>query len=51
MILPEFKQRIRLFETAKVPYIVEQGEQAALQQLPYLRELLAAEQLAAPAVA
>lgn len=51
MILPEFKQRIRLFETAKVPYIVEQGEQAALQQLPYLRELLAAEKLAAPAVA
>ncbi|MEJ7928710.1 patatin-like phospholipase family protein [Ramlibacter sp. AN1015] len=40
MILPEFAQRIRLFDTAKVPYIVEQGEQAALQQLPYLRELL-----------
>jgi NTE family protein len=51
MILPEFKQRIRLFETAKVPYIVEQGEQAALQQLPYLRELLAAERLASAAVA
>ena len=43
VILPEFKQRIRLFDTAKVPYIVEEGEQAALQQLPYLRELLAAE--------
>lgn len=44
VILPEFKQRIRLFDTTKVPYIVEEGEQAALQQLPYLRELLAAEQ-------
>ncbi|HZH05292.1 MAG TPA: patatin-like phospholipase family protein [Lautropia sp.] len=43
MILPEFKQRVRLFETAKVPYIVEQGEQATLQQLPYLRALLSAE--------
>jgi len=45
MILPEFKQRIRLFDTAKVPYIVDQGEQATLQQLPYLRELLATERL------
>ena len=43
MILPEFKQRVRLFDTAKVPYIVDEGEQATLQQLPYLRELLAAE--------
>ncbi|MEO7242995.1 MAG: patatin-like phospholipase family protein [Variovorax sp.] len=43
MILPEFKQRIRLFDTAKVPYIIDEGEQATLQQLPYLRELLAAE--------
>ena len=51
MILPEFKQRVRLFDTAKVPYIVEQGEQAALQQLPYLRELLAAEQTAPHAAA
>ena len=36
MILPEFKQRVRLFDTAKVPYIIEEGEQATLQQLPYL---------------
>ncbi|MEJ7685929.1 MAG: patatin-like phospholipase family protein [Variovorax sp.] len=50
VILPEFKQRIRLFDTAKLPYIVEEGEQAALQQLPYLRELLAAEQRQAEAV-
>jgi NTE family protein len=43
MILPEFKQRVRLFDTAKVKYVVDEGEQATLQQLPYLRELLAAE--------
>ncbi len=45
MILPEFKQRVRLFDTAKVPYIIDEGEQATLQQLPYLRELLASERL------
>ena len=42
-IIPEFKQRIRLFDTAKVPYIVEEGEACAREQLPYLRELLRAE--------
>lgn len=40
-IIPEFKQRIRLFETAKVPYIVSEGERAAAEQIDYLRELLA----------
>jgi NTE family protein len=43
MILPEFKQRVRLFDTAKVPYIIEEGEQATLQQLPYLHTLLNAD--------
>lgn len=43
LVLPEFQQRVRLFDTAKVPYIIEEGEQAMLLQLPYLRELLAAE--------
>lgn len=42
-IIPEFKQRIRLFDTAKVPYIIEEGERAAQEQLPYLRDLLAVE--------
>ena len=40
-IIPEFKQRIRLFDTAKVPYIVAEGERAAMEQIGYLRELLA----------
>lgn len=43
-IIPEFKQRIRLFDTDKLPYIVEEGENCARAQIPYLRQLLAAEQ-------
>ena len=43
LILPEFKQRVRLFDTDKVPYIIEEGEQATLQQLPYLHTLLNAD--------
>jgi len=43
-IIPEFSQRIRLFDTEKVPYIIDEGEKCARAQLPYLRELLAAEQ-------
>jgi len=42
-IIPQFQQRVRLFDTAKVPYIVEEGARAAREQLPYLHELLAAE--------
>jgi NTE family protein len=48
-IIPEFKQRIRLFDTAKVPYIVEEGENCARAQIPYLRQLLAAERPAGAA--
>jgi NTE family protein len=40
-VMPEFKQRIRLFDTAKVPYIIEEGERAAEEQMPYLKQLLA----------
>jgi NTE family protein len=43
LIMPQFKQRVRLFDTDKVPYIIEEGEQVALQQLPYLRALLDAD--------
>lgn len=42
-IIPEFRQRIRLFDTEKVPYIVEEGEACARAQIPYLRDLLAAD--------
>jgi NTE family protein len=39
-IIPEFKERIGLFDTDKIPYIVEEGERAAVAQVPYLRALL-----------
>jgi NTE family protein len=42
-ILPEFKERIRLFDTRKIPYIIEEGERAAEAQLPYLLRLLDAQ--------
>lgn len=39
-VIPEFKQRVGLFDTAKIPYIIEEGERAAEEQVPYLRRLL-----------
>jgi len=39
-ILPKFNQRIRLFDTDKIPYIIEEGQRAAEEQMPYLKELL-----------
>jgi NTE family protein len=40
-IIPEFTQRIRLFDSDKVPYIIEAGADAAREQIGYLRRLLA----------
>lgn len=40
-ILPEFKESIHLFDTDKIPYVIEEGERAAQRQVPYLRRLLA----------
>lgn len=39
-ILPEFKERVRLFDVAKLDYVIEEGRRAAREQLPYLRALL-----------
>jgi NTE family protein len=39
-IIPEFKQAIHLFDTDKIPYVIEEGERAAERQVPYLRRLL-----------
>ncbi|MGH7839259.1 MAG: patatin-like phospholipase family protein, partial [Candidatus Binataceae bacterium] len=33
-IVPEFKERIRLFDTDKIPYIIEEGERATEAVLP-----------------
>jgi NTE family protein len=51
-IIPQFGERIRLFDTEKIPYIIEEGERAAVEQIPYLKRLLAAQaQDSAPAAA
>lgn len=42
-IIPQFKQRIKLFATEKIPYIIEEGERAAEAQMPYLDRLLSAQ--------
>jgi len=39
-ILPEFRYRIKLFDTDKIPYVIEEGERAAEKQLRYIKELL-----------
>ncbi len=39
-VIPEFKERIRLFDTGKLPYIIEEGEKAMEVHLPYLQSLL-----------
>ncbi len=39
-IMPQFDQPIMLFDTDKIPYIVEEGERATEEQIPYLRRLL-----------
>jgi len=39
-ILPQFKQRIKIFDTDKIPYVIEEGQRAAEQQLPYIKKFL-----------
>ncbi|MBV9880434.1 MAG: patatin-like phospholipase family protein [Gemmatirosa sp.] len=41
-IIPRFERRVGLFDTKMIPYVVEEGERAAEEQVPYLRRLLAA---------
>jgi NTE family protein len=43
-IIPEFEQRIHLFDTDKLPYVIEEGERQAELQLPYIRKSLLAEE-------
>ena len=40
-IIPQFREKIHLFDTDKIPYVIEEGERAAEKQIPYLRQLLA----------
>jgi len=46
VIIPKFTERIRLFDTDKIPYIIQEGERAAEQELPYIKKLLAEPALA-----
>jgi NTE family protein len=39
-ILPEFKHKIKLFDTDKLPYVIEEGERAAEEQLTFIKGLL-----------
>jgi NTE family protein len=41
-ILPTFDRPIEVTDVPLIPYIIEQGEKAAEEQMPYLRRLLAA---------
>lgn len=43
-IIPRFTERVRLFDTEKIPYIIDEGERATEEQLPYLRRLLGTSQ-------
>ena len=50
-IIPQFTERVRLFDTAKIPYLVDEGERAMAEQMGYLRRLLHAAPASAPASA
>jgi NTE family protein len=40
-VLPEFEHRIKLFDTDKIPYVIEEGERAAVKQLRHIKYALA----------
>jgi NTE family protein len=46
LVMPQFRDRIRLFDVDKIPSIIEDGERAAEEQIPYLRRILASEESA-----
>ena len=39
-IIPEFESSVSMFDVDKIPYVIEQGEQAARKQLPHIKRLL-----------
>jgi len=40
-ILPDFEKPVGTFDTSQIPYIIEQGEKAAAQHIPYIKQLVA----------
>ncbi len=41
-ILPSFEKPVGTFETQQIPYIIAQGEKAAEEHIPYIKQLLSA---------
>lgn len=40
-VLPEFReQKVSIFDTTKIPYVIEEGRRAAAEHVPYIRRLL-----------
>jgi NTE family protein len=39
-ILPDFEKPVGTFDTQKIPYIIEQGERAAAEHIPYIKQLV-----------
>lgn len=46
-VMPEFQQRVGLLDTEKIPYVIEEGERAAAEVVPYLHRVLDAARPAA----
>jgi len=42
LILPEFEGRVNAFDTGRLPHIIERGARAMEEQLPYVKQILAA---------
>lgn len=40
-VVPDITERVGLFDTQKIPYVIERGEAAAEEVVPYLNRLLA----------
>jgi NTE family protein len=39
-ILPDFEKPVGTFDTQQIPYIIQQGEKATEQHIPYIRQLI-----------
>jgi NTE family protein len=39
-ILPNFENPVGTFDTQQIPYIIEQGEKAAKEHIPYIKQIL-----------
>jgi NTE family protein len=44
-LLPDFDKQIGTFDNHLVPMVIKAGEEAALEQLPYVRKLIETETL------